>query len=136
MHTPLHPRTGARAYARVGVESGAMSASPHQLIGMLFDGALTAIALARHHMARGDVDAKGKAVSRAVEIVDNGLKASLDAQRGGAEGARLVANLSQLYDYIVRRLLLANLRNDSAALDEAGRLLDDMASAWREIGAG
>ena len=135
MYTPHTYRTGAGAYARVGVESSAMSASPHQLIVMLFDGAKTAIGMARHHMASGDVQAKGNAITKAINIVDNGLRASLDAQAAGAEGASLVANLSALYVYVVQRLLHANLRNDPAALDEAEGLLDNLASAWREIGA-
>lgn len=133
MYTPHTFRTGANAYARVGVETQAMSASPHQLICMLFDGAVTAIGMARHHMAAGDVAAKGHAISKAVGIVDNGLKASLDAKAAGPAGEGLVANLSALYDYVIRRLLQANLRNDAEALDEAEALLENIASAWREI---
>ena len=135
MYTHHTYRTGAGAYARVGVESSAMSASPHQLIVMLFDGAKTAIGMARHHMATGDVQAKGNAITKAINIVDNGLRASLDAQSAGPDGASLVANLSALYVYVVQRLLQANLRNDAVALDEAENLLDNIASAWREIGA-
>jgi flagellar protein FliS len=136
MYTPHNFRTGASAYARVGVESSAMSASPHQLIAMLFDGAKTAIDMARHHMASGDVAAKGNAISKAMNIVESGLKASLDAKAAGTEGTTLVSNLSALYDYVVRRLLHANLRNDVSALDEADRLLDSLAAAWREIEPG
>ena len=126
-------RPGANAYARVGTESAAMSASPHQLITMLFDGAKTAIAMARHHMANKDIGAKGQAISKAINIVDNGLKASLDADAAGAAGAQLVADLSAFYAYVTQRLLYANLRNDPALLDEADRLLDSVSSAWREI---
>jgi flagellar protein FliS len=133
MYTPHTFRTGANAYARLGVETQAMSASPHQLICMLFDGAVTAIGMARHHMVSGDVAAKGHAISKAVGIVDNGLKASLDAKAAGPAGEGLVANLSALYDYVIRRLLQANLHNDAAALDEAEALLENVASAWREI---
>ncbi len=133
MYTPHTFRTGANAYARLGVETQAMSASPHQLICMLFDGAVRAIAMARHHMASGDVAAKGNAISKAVSIVDNGLKASLDAKAAGPAGEGLVANLSALYDYVIRRLLQANLHNDAQALDEAEALLENVASAWREI---
>jgi flagellar secretion chaperone FliS len=125
-----HP--GATAYARMGTESGAMSASPHQLITMLFDGAKTAITMARHHMANKEIAAKGNAISKAINIVENGLKASLDAEAGGLAGAELVGNLAALYDYINERLLYANLRNDLAQLDEADRLLESIGSAWRE----
>jgi len=124
---------GARAYARVGIESAVMSASPQQLLSMLFEGAKTAISMARHHMAKGDIVTKGNAISKAISIIDSGLKASLDAEAGGVAGAELAANLSALYDYISQRLLLANLHNDPAMLDEADRLLENIASAWREI---
>ena len=135
MYTPSHAyNSGASAYATVGRESGAMSATPHQLITMLFDGAKTAINLARHHMANNEISAKGQAISKAINIIDNGLKASLDSEAAGPAGAELVANLTALYDYISQRLLYANLRNDPALLDEAGRLLDNISSAWREIG--
>ncbi|MDI1268722.1 MAG: flagellar export chaperone FliS [Polaromonas sp.] len=134
MYTPAHSyNSGATAYAKISTESGAMSASPHQLITMLFDGAKTAITMARHHMANQDIAAKGRAISKAINIVDNGLKASLDAEAGGMAGANLVADLSALYDYIAQRLMYANLRNDPALLDEADRLLDNISSAWREI---
>lgn len=134
MYTPPHSyNPGASAYARIGTESGAMSASPHQLITMLFDGAKTAITMARHHMAHEEITAKGNAISKAINIIDNGLKASLDAEAGGKGGAELAANLSALYDYISQRLMYANLRNDPALLDEADRLLDNISSAWREI---
>ena len=134
MYTPPHAyASGASAYARISTESAAMSASPHQLITLLFEGAKTAITMARHHMANGEIAAKGNAISKAINIVDNGLKASLDAEAGGQAGAELVANLSALYDYIAQRLMYANLHNDPALLDEADRLLDNISSAWREI---
>jgi flagellar protein FliS len=135
MYQPHNFRTGAGAYARLGVETQAMSATPHQLICMLFDGAVAAIGMARHHIAKGDVSGKGQAISKAVGIVANGLKASLDAKASGASGEQLVANLSSLYDYVIRRLLQANLHGDTRALDEAEALLNNLASAWREIGS-
>lgn len=120
---------GASAYARVGVESGVMSASPHKLIVMLFDGAVAAIRAARIHIEAGNTAEKGKAISKALDIVNNGLAAALDAEQGG----EVAGNLASLYDYIARQLLAANLRNDVTKLDEAERLLNDIASAWREI---
>jgi flagellar protein FliS len=115
------------------METTAFSASPHQLIAMLFEGARGAIAMARHHMGQGQAAAKGQAISKAINIVENGLKASLDADVGGLAGAKLVADLSSLYDYIVQRLMYANLRNEPLLLDEAARLLEAIASAWREV---
>ncbi|GKW50921.1 flagellar protein FliS [Halomonas sp. NCCP-2165] len=121
---------GAGAYARVGVESGVMAASPHQLIVMLFDGAQAAIRAARLHIQQGNTAGKGQSISKALDIVNNGLAAALDEEKGGEIATRLAG----LYDYIARRLLQANLRNDTDALDEAERLLEDIGSAWREIG--
>src|SRR4051794_37704272 len=115
MYTSHQFRSGAGAYARLGMETSAMSASPHQLICMLFDGAKTAIGMARHHMEAGEIVAKGNAISKAIGIVDNGLKASLDANAAGSAGEALVANLSALYDYVIQRLMFANLRNDVQA---------------------
>ncbi|QNI01529.1 flagellar export chaperone FliS [Halomonas sp. SH5A2] len=121
---------GANAYARVGVESGVMSADPHQLIVMLFDGAQAAIRAARIHMQAGNSAEKGRSISKALDIVNNGLAAALDLEQGGD----IAEQLGSLYSYIARLLLTANLRNDEASLDEAERLLEDIASAWREIG--
>lgn len=120
---------GAGAYARVGVESGVLSASPHQLITLLFDGAASAIRTAGMHLQAGRTAEKGQAISKALDIVNNGLLAALDREQGG----EIAERLASLYDYIARLLLQANLRNDQASLDEAGRLLADIASAWREI---
>lgn len=121
---------GAKAYARVGVESGVMSANPHQLIVMLFDGAQASIRAARIHMQGGNVAEKGKAISKAIDIVNTGLAAALDHEKGGEVAERLGA----LYSYIARLLLAANLHNDEESLNQAERLLEDIASAWREIG--
>ncbi|WP_168013458.1 flagellar export chaperone FliS [Halomonas salinarum] len=122
---------GAKAYARVGVESSVMSASPHQLISMLFDGAQASIRKARIHMQDGNVAEKGLAISKALDIVYNGLQSSLDAEKGGEIAERLWS----LYDYVARLLIEANLRNDPERLDEASVLLESIGSAWRDIGA-
>lgn len=122
-------RTGAAAYARVGVESDVLGASPHRLITLLFDGAAAAIRAAHMHMRAGHAQKKGEAISKALDIVNNGLLAALDMERGGELSQRLAA----LYDYVARQLLRANLHNDTGALDEAGRILADLGSAWRDI---
>lgn len=119
----------SQAYGRIGVETGVMAANPHRLIVMLFDAAILSIATARQAMRDGRVAEKGTAVSKAIEIVANGLKASLDFEAGSELAPRLAA----LYDYICERLLFANLKNDAAALDEAAGLLRELKGAWEEI---
>jgi flagellar protein FliS len=125
----MNATTGAKAYAKVGVESGALGADPHKLIAMLYQGALLAIANAKNGMMRKDIPAKGAAISKAITIIDEGLNASLDKKVGG----ELANNLGSLYDYMSRRLLTANLNNDMAALDEVARLLTDLKGAWDGI---
>ena len=118
----------AKAYSQIGVETGVAAASPHSLILMLYDGAQQAIAEARGHMAAGRIPERGTAMTRAIAIIDEGLKGCLDA--GGGE---LASQLSQLYDYMCRRLLLASLKNDASGLDEVTRLLGELRGAWAKI---
>jgi len=120
---------GAAAYQQIGIETGVASADPHTLILLLFEGAEAAIHLARGKMLEKDIPAKGKAISQAIQIVTNGLGASLDVKAGGELAERLAA----LYEYVAARLLWANLKNDSAALDEALHLLGEIHSAWAQI---
>lgn len=117
------------SYKQVGLESAVTSADPHQLILMLYQGALKAIANAKSEMARKDTLAKGKSISHAIAIIGEGLHASLDKNIGG----ELVQNLSSLYEYMVRRLVAANLNNDTTALDEVARLLGELKEAWESI---
>jgi flagellar secretion chaperone FliS len=120
---------GVNAYAKVGVETGVSSASPHQLIVMLFDGAMKALGAAIVNMKANNIAAKGEAISKAILIIDSGLRASLDKKAGG----EIAEGLDSLYEYMGTRLLQANLKNDVAILEEVQRLLGDLRSAWNAI---
>lgn len=122
------PRSSA-AYARVGLETGVQSADAHRLILMLFEGALVAIAQAKVAMGAGNLRVKGESVSKAIQIVEQGLKASLDEKAGG----ELSAQLRALYVYIAERLLLASMRNEPDGLDQAAHLLEQLKHAWEAI---
>ncbi|MGG7445182.1 flagellar export chaperone FliS [Kosakonia oryzendophytica] len=126
----MYTKSGTQAYAQVGVESAVLSASPHQLVVLLFDGALSAMKKAAILIEQGDIPGKGQALSKAINIITNGLRAGLDHEVGG----ELSANLDSLYDYMTRRLLQANLHNDLSAIDEVSTLLNNIADAWKEIG--
>jgi flagellar protein FliS len=121
----------ARAYQEIGLETGVAGASPHQLVLMLLDGALDAIAHARGHMQTGNVPAKGAAISRAIRIISDGLRVSLDLERGGA----IAVQLRDLYEYMARRLLEANLKNRQDLLSEVTSLLGEIRTAWVQIGS-
>lgn len=125
----MNATTGIQAYANVGLETSVTAADPHKLILLLYQGALLAIGTAKSQMQRKEAQAKGKSITHAIRIIDRGLKASLDKNAGGD----LAQNLSNLYDYMCQRLLVANLKDDGDALDEVSRLLSDLKGAWEEI---
>ncbi|MCX8601749.1 MULTISPECIES: flagellar export chaperone FliS [unclassified Gilliamella] len=122
-------KVGSQAYQQVNLETCVSQASPHQLIVLLFDGALNAIKLANLYIQKGDIAGKGKAISKAINIVDNGLKSALDLEQGG----EIAENLDRLYHYISQQLVLANLHNSQDKLQTCYDLLNNIADAWREI---
>lgn len=128
MFTSVSSRA-ASAYRRVAAETSVQGASPHQLVELLFDALLQAIANARGALARGDIETKGQAIGKAVRIIEEGLKAGLNLREGG----EIAANLHSLYGYSVMRLTHANLRNDDQALEEVRSLIEPVAQSWKQI---
>ena len=130
----LHSRSkqSAGAYHQVGVQTMVSGATPHGLVSLLFDGFLAAVHRAKGALRAGDVAAKGLAISQAMRIIDEGLKASLDLQAGG----KLASDLSNLYGYVCLRLIQANLHDDEAALDESLALVMPLREAWQAISPG
>ena len=129
MMNPAFSRA-ASAYQNTGVETSVMGASPHQLIVLLFDALQQALAAAHGAMLRKDIPTKGKHIVHAVRLLEEGLKAGLDMERGG----EIARNLRTLYDYCTQRLTHANLHNDAAAIEEVQRLIAPVADAWKQIG--
>ena len=130
MYTPASSRA-ANAYRQVGVQSGVTNATPHTLVQMLFDGLMQRLQAARGDLQRSDVQAKGVHLGQAVQIMGEGLKASLNTEQGG----ELALNLSALYDYCIRQLTMANLHNDVKPVEEVIALIEPVARSWKEIGA-
>jgi len=121
-------RGGAGEYAAVGTQTGVTEATPHRLIQMLLDGALDKIARAKGAMQRNEIAEKGNHITSASSIV-HGLRDSLDMDAGG----EMAANLANLYDYMVRRLVEGHVANDIAALDEVTSLLREIKRGWDAI---
>lgn len=117
-------------YRVVGIETQVSTATPHRLVGLLFDALLEAIAQARGAIQAGNIELKGRSTGRAVRIIEEGLKAGLNLEAGG----ELATNLHGLYGYLCARLIHANLRSDDAALAECVRLIEPLRSAWQSIG--
>ena len=130
MYTPPSLRV-ANAYRAVAATSSVDGASPHRLIGLLFDGLVQALNAAQGAMARNEPGAKGAQIQRAIRFLEEGLKDGLDDARGGD----LAQRLRSLYDYCIERLTQANLRNDVAALAEVAALIAPVAEGWKAIGS-
>lgn len=117
-----------RQYDQVGVHAEVESASPHRLIQMLLEGALTKIATAKGHLQRGELGKKGENVGWAISIIE-GLRSSLDAEAGGA----IATDLERLYDYMIIRLVEGNAQNNPDTFDEVHRLLREIKGGWDAI---
>lgn len=124
-------RNAANTYANVGLETGVVAASPHQLIIMLYEGAELAVRMAIKHIHDGDLAKKSAAISKASIIILEGLHAALDPVQGG----ELALRLDALYAYMNKRLMLAHIRNETAPLEEVLGLLRELHGAWKQIGS-
>ena len=126
-------RANSRAiesYGDVQVTTGVSKANNVELIQMLFDGLIESLATTKGHIQHNNIAEKGKSIARASRIV-LGLQGALDFDKGG----ELAGNLNELYNYITRRLLYVNARNDLAALDEIHSLMTEIRGAWETVPA-
>lgn len=123
-----YAQSSIAAYKSIATHGAAVGADPHRLICMLMDGALERMAAARGCIERKDLVRKAALLHRVGLIIEE-LRLSLDHSAGG----EIAADLERLYDYIMRRVLNANLQNDIASIDEAARLLLQIREAWGAI---
>lgn len=124
----MNAMAAMRQYQHVNTQAQAVDASPHRLIQMLMEGGLTRLAQARGAMERDQFAMKGELIGKAIGII-GGLRAGLNLEEGG----ELAQNLDNLYDYMTRRLLEANLKNTVEPLDEVAALLRNVKAGWDAI---
>lgn len=117
------------AYQSVSAHGGVANADPHALVLMLMNAALERMASARGCIERGDIARKAKLLHSCVTIIAE-LRGSLNVEKGGP----LAQNLSDLYDYMIRRLLLANAGSEARYIVEVSGLLGEIRGAWAAIG--
>ena len=124
----MNAKSAFELYKSTQTSTSLDDASPHRLVTMMLDGALEKIAVAMGAMERGEPALTGESISKAISIVDN-LRVALDHDTGGA----IAGNLSDLYDYILRRLLEANVMSDVSLLKEVSELLTEIKVAWDQV---
>ena len=120
----------AAAYSNTSLQTDVLEASPHKLILMLYDGALLSLNLSKVAIEEKNLKEKIKQITKAIDIISLGLKASLDVSLGG----ELALRLDALYDYMCARLAFANATNTVAPIDEVASLLRELREAWEVIG--
>ena len=124
----MNAKSAFELYKSTQTSTSLDDASPHRLVTMMLDGALEKIAVAMGAMERGEPALTGESISKAISIVDN-LRVALDHETGGT----IAGNLSDLYDYILRRLLEANVMSDVSLLKEVSELLTEIKVAWDQV---
>ena len=105
-----------------------LSASPVELVRLLYQRALASVADAREHLRAGRIKERGQAISRAYAILSE-LMITLDAEKA----PEIARNLRRLYCYMQERLIEANSKQKEAPLEETSRLLRTLADAWQEV---
>ena len=124
----MNTQVALKQYGDVKVKAAINSASPHQLIVMLFEGLQERIAQMRGAIEQGNIELKNHKVNQAISILF-GLRESLNQE----QGKDLSARLDSLYDYIQRQLWQAHMRNEAAILDECSALVNEISSAWNQM---
>ncbi|ALS99083.1 flagellar export chaperone FliS [Lacimicrobium alkaliphilum] len=119
---------GINAYKKGNLKQDITHADPHKLTLMLMQGALDRMAFAKGCIERKEYEAKSEHLSRASSIIMN-LRDSLDMSLKTEVGDNLYA----LYDYMLERLVDANVQNSLKIMDEIISLMLPIKSAWAEI---
>jgi len=115
---------GIQSYRRTNV----ITADPKRLVLMCYEGAIESLKLGKQRLIDEDYEEKGRALSKAQDII-NELLCSLDFEKGGA----IAKSLDSLYNYMLRRIMHADVEKDTGAIDEVIGMLNELRSAWEEI---
>jgi flagellar protein FliS len=124
----LPPRQGVGHYQTVNAYAAASSGNRAELVLRLMSGAIDRLTMAKGYLRRRETAAKGEEIGRAIGIID-GLRAALNSTEGG----KIAENLDSLYDYMMRRLLEANMKDDERRVEEVIELLEEIRSGWAAI---
>jgi flagellar protein FliS len=120
--------SGYQALAHRYREVAIKTASPLQLVVMLYDAAICSIKEAREQMSRRDIAARSRSVNKCITIISE-LQSCLNLKAGG----EIAISLNQLYDYMKRTIFKANVEQSIQPLSEIENLLESLRSAWVEL---
>ena len=109
-------------------QQAAQYASPHQLILLLFNGAIESLRVAKGAIENKNIELRGKHISRAISII-NGLRDMLDIDKGGD----VADNLYSLYSYMAKEIFNAGFHNDQEVLGNIQQMLMDIRGSWEKI---
>ena len=115
---------GIQSYRKTDISTS----DPVKLVITCYEGAIESLKLAKEKMKEEDYEKKAKAIIKAQDVIDE-LLCSLDFENGGI----IAANLSNLYNYMLRRILFGDVNKDMSAIDEVIGMLDELLSAWKSI---
>jgi flagellar protein FliS len=131
----MYPQRGAAQYRSVRSHGLVAEASPARLVQIMFEQILAHLATAQGCMGRiennmpvNEVIAKGKALGKAIRLIDQ-LNNTLDLERG----QKIAENLRALYVYMLARLTMANVTNDSHLVGEVASLVQKVKTGWDQI---
>ena len=110
------------------LESKVLAASPLELVHLAYQGAIDAVMEARGHLAAGRIIERGRAITRAQQIICE-LLAALDYKKGGELSSRLAG----LYKYMRRRLTDAHVKQADEPMAEVQGLLETIDAGWKEL---
>lgn len=120
---------GVSEYKRIDLETGVVDANPTRLIVMLYEGAIEACQTGLMHMRNQNIVQKGEALSKAIMIIESGLRLSLDKNAG----QEIAQSLDALYGYMSNRLYVGHIQNQPEYILEVVKLLNDLKTAWVTI---
>lgn len=130
------PQIGAAAnpYARQAAQqyksTNVTTANPVTLVLMMYDGAVRFIRQGAAAIEAREYESANTNIVRAQDIIAE-LSGALDMNQG-----EIAENLSRMYDYMQTRLVEANVRKETAPLEEVERLLQELREAWEQISRG
>lgn len=121
---------GCEFYKHIDRETKVDVTNPYEIILLLFDSICNAISRAKIYFSEGNIGKRGEMLSRAIVLIDKGLRLSLNHEIDTI----LSGDLDRLYEYISRTLLMANIKDDIDMLEHAELLIMNIYEAWREVG--